>query len=310
LPEIDRELMERYSRETGFHVDTLEKVYRLMEFLGEMNSIPEVREKLVLKGGTAINFIYFDIPRLSIDIDIDYIGSKEKEKMVRDREWMEDILFRLFRKLGYQTEVKKPYALLQYILRYRNTAGNIDRIKLEMNFFNRVPVFESVEKEIKNLFHMETMRVRTLELEELFGRKLRALVTRGTPRDLCDVYHLLESRMKVDIRKLRKCFIFYLCCHSDPRSMNLNFVEGITQRDVKMGLLPLLRKGGKIDVEEMKSRVLPLLREFFKFEKEEKEFIDELYDKKNYRPELLFEDFDYNRNIVDHPGIKWRIINI
>ena len=179
-----------------------------------------------------------------------------------------------------------------------------------MNFFNRVPVFESVEKEIRNPFHMESMIVRTLELEELFGRKLRALVTRGTPRDLYDVYHLLEHGIKMDMRKLRKCFIFYLCCHSDPRTMTLNFVEGITQRDIKTGLLPLLRKGEKISVGEMRDRVLPLLKEFFEFEEKEREFIDELYDKKNYIPELLFEDFDYNRNIVNHPGIKWRIMNI
>lgn len=302
--------MERYSRETGFHVDILEKVYRLMNLLREINIIPEVREKLVLKGGTAINFIYFDIPRLSVDIDIDYIGSIDKKKMVEDRKNVEDILIKLFRKLGYQVDTNKPYALLQYTLGYRNTAGNMDRIKLEMNFFNRVPVFESVEKEIRNPFYMENMIVKTLELEELFGRKMRALVTRGTPRDLYDVYHLLESGIKIDIQKLRKCFIFYLCCHSDLRNMNLNFVEDITQRDIKTGLLPLLRKGEKIDVEEMKDKVLPLLEEFLEFEEKEKEFIDELYDKKNYKPELLFEDFNYNRYIVDHPGIKWHLINM
>ena len=310
MPEIDRETMERYSRETGFHVDILEKVYRLMNLLREINIIPRVREKLVLKGGTAINFIYFDIPRLSVDIDIDYIGSIDKKKMIEDRKNVEDILIKLFRKLGYQVDTNKPYALLQYTLGYRNTAGNMDRIKLEMNFFNRVPVFKSVEKEIRNPFYMENMIVKTLELEELFGRKMRALVTRGTPRDLYDVYHLLESGIKIDIQKLRKCFIFYLCCHSDPRNMNLNFVEDITQRDIKTGLLPLLRKGEKINVEEMKNKVLPLLEEFLEFEEKEKEFIDELYDKKNYRPELLFEDFNYNRDIVDHPGIKWHLINM
>jgi predicted nucleotidyltransferase component of viral defense system len=38
------------------------------------------REKVfALKGGTAINFFWRDIPRLSVDIDLTYIPIKERE---------------------------------------------------------------------------------------------------------------------------------------------------------------------------------------------------------------------------------------
>ena len=310
MPEIDREMMERYSTDTGFHVDVIEKVYRLTELLREINDISNVRNKLVLKGGTAINFIYFDIPRLSVDIDVDYIGSAKRSEMLRDRKYLEDIFLRVFKKLGYQVVERKPYALLQYMLSYVNTAGNKDRIKLEVNFFNRVTAFKEIEMDFKNFFGFKELKVSTLLIEELFGRKMRALVTRGTPRDLYDVYYLLNSKIKISMEKLRKCFIFYLCCHGDPRKMSLEFVESITQKDIKTGLLPLLRKGEKIDAAELKETVMPLLKEFFILENDEEKFVVELYDRKKYLPEILFGGLDYNRQIKYHPGIEWKIKNL
>lgn len=298
--------MERYSAATGFHVDIVEKVYRLTLLLMEINGVPELSKKLVLKGGTAINFIYFNVPRLSIDIDMDYLGVA-KENMIKDREKIRDILLRIFKKHGYKVIEKEEYALLQFTLGYKNTAGNMDRIKLEINFFNRVPVFQPVKKRFKNFFELKNFKVTTLVIEELFGRKLRALVTRGAPRDLYDVYKLFTSGIEINMEKLRKCFIFYLCCHSDPRKISLELVESIGQHSIKTDLLPLLRKGEKIDAEEMKKVVIPIIRDFMKFDENEIKYIEELYDRKNHKPELLFEGLNYNKELSEHPGIKWKI---
>jgi predicted nucleotidyltransferase component of viral defense system len=78
-----KEYFERFSKETNFHRDTLEKAYRLEQLLKEINRHPELREGLVLKGGTAINFLYFKYPRLSVDLDFNFItgiGKEEKDK--------------------------------------------------------------------------------------------------------------------------------------------------------------------------------------------------------------------------------------
>lgn len=58
---MNRAYFRELSIETGFQVDILEKVYRLCHILITIQDHPELRKKLVLKGGTAINFIYFDI---------------------------------------------------------------------------------------------------------------------------------------------------------------------------------------------------------------------------------------------------------
>ena len=299
--------MQEFSIQTNFHVDTVEKVYRLTELLKEMNEIDFISNKIVLKGGTAINFIYFDIPRLSVDIDLDYIGSVKQKEMINDRKNFEKILPRVFKKLEYTMESRGTCALLQYILNYENSAGNNDRIKVEINFFNRTPVFDLVEKTFINLFEFKEFKVPTLVIEDLFGRKLRALMTRATARDLYDVYQLLDSKIKLDKNLLRKCFIFYLCCHGDPRNIQLDILNDITQLDVKTSLLPLLRKNDKVNIEDMKKLVCPLIEEFISFNKSEKEFISELFDHKTYNPDVLFQEIDYNEQVKEHPGIKWRI---
>lgn len=64
MPRLDGRVFEDLSEKTGFQMDILEKVYRLTELLKEMVKT-ELREELVLKGGAAINFIYFDLPNFT-----------------------------------------------------------------------------------------------------------------------------------------------------------------------------------------------------------------------------------------------------
>jgi hypothetical protein len=60
----------------------------------------------------------------------------------------------------------------------------------------------------------------------------------------------------------------------------------------------------------MKKLVCPLVEEFISFNKSEKEFIIELFDHKTYNPDALFQEIDYNEQVKEHPGIKWRIQNM
>ena len=107
---LDRQTFEELSSREGFQVDVLEKAYRLAELLREITRT-DMQEDLVLKGGTAINFMFFELPRLSVDIDMDYIGSVEKNIMKNDRETIHEILKRIFGILDYTPEERTSYAL-------------------------------------------------------------------------------------------------------------------------------------------------------------------------------------------------------
>ena len=49
-------------------------------------------DTLALKGGTAINLIMFDLPRLSVDIDMDYAKDVSREAMLQEREQITEIM--------------------------------------------------------------------------------------------------------------------------------------------------------------------------------------------------------------------------
>jgi predicted nucleotidyltransferase component of viral defense system len=52
--------------ETGFRPEIMEKVWHLMAVLDGISVHPFLKERLVLKGGTALNLFFFDLPRLSV----------------------------------------------------------------------------------------------------------------------------------------------------------------------------------------------------------------------------------------------------
>jgi len=109
---------------------------------------------------------------------------------------------------------------------------------------------------------------------------------------------------------MRKCFLFSLCLNRDPRGIDLTNLEQITHSDVRKSLLPLLRKGETVDLDEMKEEVRPLVKDFLTYRDKEVEFMELLFEEKDYRPEILFGDMEFNSDLSQHPGIEWRIRNI
>lgn len=305
----DRKYFESLSEKTNFQKDILEKVYRLADLLKTIYSDEFLNDKFVLKGGTAINFIYFNMPRLSVDIDFNFVSGEQREDMLKSRENIDKILTKIFTMNGYGMEKIKRYALLQYNLKYTNTAGNIDRIKVEINFMERIPVFEIVEKKISILNNPE-FKVMTYRLEELFSTKLRALLTRSAPRDMFDIYILLKSGLKLDESALKKCFIFYVCLAQDFRKLDLESIGRIDSLEIKKFLLPLMEKGKRIDMDEISKKVNEFVSRMLELNENEHKFIERFYEQKNADLDLLFEDMRYNPQLKEHPLIEWRLKNM
>lgn len=90
MMQLDRMMLGRMAKDMGFVRDTLEKVYRLADVLKFMEEDGLLAKSIALKGGTAINLTIFDLPRLSVDIDLDYCKSIEREEMLADGEVITD----------------------------------------------------------------------------------------------------------------------------------------------------------------------------------------------------------------------------
>ncbi len=81
----EQELM-REAADAGFQKDPFEKVIRLTELLESLRSHPFLKPRIALKGGTALNLFVFDVPRLSVDIDLNYIGARPRSSRARGRQ--------------------------------------------------------------------------------------------------------------------------------------------------------------------------------------------------------------------------------
>jgi len=58
-------------------------------------------ERLALKGGTALNVFHLGLDRLSVDIDLNYVGALDRSAMEAERPEVEAALKRLLASQGY-----------------------------------------------------------------------------------------------------------------------------------------------------------------------------------------------------------------
>ena len=165
----------KIAKETNFIKDNVEKVMRLADIL-EFVFTSKWKDKLALKGGTAINLFYRELPRLSVDIDLDYIGDT-KEEMEKDKEELWRFLqMALFQKnYSLSPQSKRYFALDSAVFQYINNAGNRDNIKIEINYLDRKHVLPLNDKPIKTPVAESDTCVKVLSACELYGSKLAAL---------------------------------------------------------------------------------------------------------------------------------------
>jgi len=142
LYNYDKNYISQRATKFGFIRDTLEKVYRLADILEYINNDPVLKGKLALKGGTAINLTIFNLPRLSVDIDLDYLGNDSREEMLQNRMIINTVLAKFMDLNGYRLspKTKTPHSLDSWIYEYVNCGGNKDTIKIEINYSLRAHI--------------------------------------------------------------------------------------------------------------------------------------------------------------------------
>ena len=116
----ERITMGRLAKEQGFVRDTLEKVCRLTDILLFIQQDEYLHGRLALKGGTAINLTVFDLPRLSVDIDLDYTSHISRDLMLDERRQISDRLSKYMKAAGYTESLKskKYHALDSFVYEY------------------------------------------------------------------------------------------------------------------------------------------------------------------------------------------------
>ena len=147
MPTYNKLVLGKKARDLGFVRDAYEKMNRLTEILQFVNLDHELSPLLALKGGTAINLTVFNLPRLSVDIDFDFIENLSKEETAAKRERINVLLGRYMAREGYaiKGKSKHTHALDSLVYSYTNAAGNPDNIKIEINYILRSHVLPVIE---------------------------------------------------------------------------------------------------------------------------------------------------------------------
>lgn len=308
--------LNKLSEKLKFNRDTLEKVLRLVELLRLFNEHEELKGKYVLKGGTAINLCLSNLPRLSVDIDLDFSLKTSKDELERIRMFHKKIICDslLSHKYIINNKSRFSYSLDSYLLQYTNAIGNNDYIKLEINYSNRVHIIKPKVYRINSEI-VDDINVLAMDEIELYASKIEALIGRTTIRDVFDVFEMVNNNYvkKDDNDMLRKSSIFYLLLSNKFQPLEdllKQFKENISNiefHNIKKNLIPMLKIGVSINIENLKTTVNEFVDELFVLDENEKKYI-ELYNSGIYQPSLLFDDATSD-NLKNHPMVEWKMRN-
>ena len=188
------ETLQRLAGETGLPAPTLEKVLRLLDLLQTIAADPVLRSRVALKGGTALNVFQLTLDRLSVDIDLNYVGALARAEMEADRPAVEAALSAILAAGGYQVRrLPEEHAGGKWVARFTSALGGGATLEVDLNFMARGPLFGVVAADSRPLGGIVATGVPVLDVHEVIAGKLVALLNRRAARDLFDARRILAS---------------------------------------------------------------------------------------------------------------------
>lgn len=265
--------------------------------------------ELLLRGGTALNLLHLGAPRLSVDLDLDYIGAADAgAAQARRPELLAEIeAFAVH--AGYKVERSRPsYAMAHLMLRYEDITGRPAGLKLDLNFLDRVPVLDPVRLPLQHAFgqDMEASEVLTFAIEELAASKAIAMARRSLARDLFDVAQL-AGLSGLDRDLVRAVLTVRGAAYPPPSPDEYSPSAGNRVRPVewRSQVVALALRGHALDLDAAQSAAESFVGELLALTPAQLAFLREL-ESGTLAPELL-EMPALEERVAVNPGLLWRI---
>ncbi len=260
------------------------------------------QREFALKGGTAINFFFRNLPRLSVDIDLVYLPIEDRATTLQNISNLlinlqNDILRTLPDSQVYQR--KSGDEVFKLTVKFHNAI-----VKIEPNLIIRGSVFPPIDKEITKVTQImfnNFVKCQTLSMGDLYGGKICAALDRQHPRDLFDIKLLLEDEGITD--DIKYAFIVYLISHPRPmvELLNPNFknIKEIFIKEFKgMSRIPV----DLFELIEVRKNLIDTLNGLLT--DQDKNF---LLSVKSGIPDWSKFPLSLVQNL---PSVKWKLINI
>jgi predicted nucleotidyltransferase component of viral defense system len=279
----------------------VEQVKLLLKILPVLRA----QDTFALKGGTAINFLFQNLPRLSVDIDLTYTRLDSRdiaiENLEKGLQQIKADIIKLNKAFVVKEQLSRGTQLIIKLFVFHNNT----MVKIEPNHVMRGTVYP-VEKAtlcqgIRDQFGLFLDEIPTLAYEELYAGKICAALNRQHPRDLFDVKLLLENGGIT--KKIRQTFVVYLACN--PRPMhellkpNRLDIAGVYENEF------LHMTNFEVTIDELLDTREALISTIItELTDNEREF---LLSVKKGEPQFSLLPFN---NLDKLPALKWKVINI
>ena len=310
MMQFDRISLGKQAKEQGFVRDTFEKVCRLADILKFFGEDDLLSKYLALKGGTAINLTILDLPRLSVDIDLDFGENMPREEMLKAREVLAGRISKYMEANGYRLSPKSKnhHALDSFVYEYQNAGGMKDNLKIEINYMLRCHVLPVVRRKVYLPWMTDELAILSVDPVEIFGAKIVALLSRTAARDLYDVHNMIAYNLfdGTELDMLRKCAVFYSAVGAEhpPEEFALKNIERVSRRSIMTDLYPVLRHGERFELAAVQNEIKKYLSGFLIPTREERIFWH-AFGKGIYQPEFVFDGAELQR-IREHPMALWK----
>lgn len=271
-----------------------------------VKALPHVAKEacFALKGGTAINLFFRNLPRLSVDIDLTYLPVAERSHSLSQ-------IDKALKRIGQS--IQSSDSTIQITESAPSTQKEITKlvirtnervqIKIEVTPVLRgcvyAPALMSVCEQVESDFGFAEIKV--LSFADLYAGKIMAALDRQHPRDLFDVHQLFENEGITD--DLRKAMIVYLISHDhSPHSLLNPVLRDITQ-DFEQNFVGMTSDEVTLDCliatnERLTKDVTHSMPE------DHKTFLRSFYSRK---PDWALLGLE---NVQNLPAVKWRELNL
>lgn len=308
-----KEQLMSQARAGGYKPEILEKVYRLLDVFQQIMAVPFLQERLVLKGGTALNLFCFEqLPRLSVDIDLNYIGALDREKMLEEKPLIVDAVGQIMAQNQFERHrAPMKHAGGKMVWFYPSLLGQRGSLEIDINFMYRQPLFP-VGLKSPNIEAYKSLSGPVLDIHELAAGKLSALFDRSASRDWFDAHYLL-TQSPIDKNKLKLAFVTYLAMTKIEFSKLVPEEIDFDLTDLRNRLVPVMHQlSVSRNTRELKewatARISELRQELssiLPLEEHELLFINKIRNEGIISPELITNDSEISQRIMNHPAINW-----
>lgn len=197
----------------------IERYLKQLELLLEI--MPYVFDEacFCLKGGTAINLFILDFPRISVDIDLVYLPSNDRQAALQH---IDAALKRISGQISKNISNTK---VLAKAVSQTNTLAKLfvlraeTQVTIEPNLVLRGHLYpieqRTLSESVQKLMQLSLSNIPTLNMAEVYAGKICAALDRQHPRDLFDI-KLFYDKYGGLTKEIMEAFVVYLASGSRP----------------------------------------------------------------------------------------------